>query len=109
MLNDLAEAIRRWTEKKEKSKVSAKTARRERHLHLLLQLSTMRTWSKKTNKRLTAFSADFGGKCGIYGMCDTEPSEGERLVRQLWHYTSFYRGKKQAKQVQRCACSRSFF
>ena len=22
-------------------------------------------------------------------MCDTEPTEGERLVRQLWHYTPF--------------------
>ena len=39
--------------------------------------------------KLTAFSADFGGTCGIYGMCDTEPTEGERLVRQLWHYTPF--------------------
>ena len=33
--------------------------------------------------KLTAFSADFGGRCGIYGLCDTEPTEGERLV-QLW-------------------------
>ena len=39
--------------------------------------------------KLTAFSADFGGRCGIYGVCDTEPAEGERLVRQLWHYTPF--------------------
>ena len=39
--------------------------------------------------KLTAFSADFGGRCGIYGVCDTEPTEGERLVRQLWHYTPF--------------------
>ena len=23
--------------------------------------------------KLTAFSADFGGRCGIYGVCDTEP------------------------------------
>ena len=22
-------------------------------------------------------------------VCDTEPTEGERLVRQLWHYTPF--------------------
>ena len=33
-------------------------------------------------------------------MCDTEPTEGERLVRQLWHYTPFT-VKKPAKQVQR--------
>ena len=39
--------------------------------------------------KLTAFSADFGGRCGIYGVCDTEPTEGERLVRQLWHYMPF--------------------
>ena len=35
--------------------------------------------------KLTAFSADFGGRCGIYGVCDTEPT----LVWQLWHYTPF--------------------
>ena len=57
--------------------------------------------------KLTAFSADFGGRCGIYGVCDTEPTEGERLVRQLWHYTPFT-VKKPAKQVQRVACSGSF-
>ena len=31
--------------------------------------------------KLTAFSADFGGRCGIYGVCDTEPAENERLGR----------------------------
>ena len=35
------------------------------------------------------FVADFGGRCSIYGVCDTEPTEGERSVRQLWHYTPF--------------------
>ena len=58
--------------------------------------------------KLTAFSTDFGGRCGIYGVCDTEPTEGERLVRQLWHYTPFT-VEKPAKQVQRVACSGSFF
>ena len=25
--------------------------------------------------KLIAFSADFGGRCDIYGVCDTEPTE----------------------------------
>ena len=55
---------------------------------------------------LTAFSADFGGRCGIYGVCDTEPIEGERLVGQLWHYTPFT-VEKTSKTGP--ACSGSFF
>ena len=41
-----------------------------------------------------------GGRCGIYGVCDTEPAEGERFVRQ-WPLHAFYPGKNQQKQVQR--------
>ena len=58
--------------------------------------------------KLTPFSADFVGRSSICGVCDTKPTEGERLVRQLWHYTPFS-VEKPAKQVQRVACSGSFF
>ena len=82
----------------------------------LTLLSPMRIWFawhaqyfwQSWCEKLTAFSVDFGGRCGIYGVCDTEPTEGERLVRQLWHYTPFTE-EKTAKQIQRAACSGSFF
>ena len=35
--------------------------------------------------KMTAFSADFGAGA-VFTACVTE---GERLVRQLWHYTPF--------------------
>ena len=52
--------------------------------------------------KLTAFSADFGGKCSIYGVRDTEPTEGKRLVRQLWHYTPFT-VEKTSKAIAACS------
>ena len=39
--------------------------------------------------QVTPFSPDFGGRRRICGVCDSKPTEGERLVRQLWHYTPF--------------------
>ena len=38
-----------------------------------------------------AFSAYFAGRRGICGVCDSKPTEGERLVRHLWHYTAGFR------------------
>ena len=38
-----------------------------------------------------AFSASFPGRRSICGVCDSKPTEGERLVRNLWHYTAGFR------------------
>ena len=55
-----------------------------------------------------AFSAYFADRHSIPDLHDTKLTEGERLVRDLWHYTPFSGGKT-AKQVQRVAFSGSFF
>ena len=55
-----------------------------------------------------AFSAYFAGRHSIPDLRDTKLTEGERLVRHLWHYTPFS-VEKPAKQVQRVAFSGSFF
>ena len=36
-----------------------------------------------------AFSAYFAGRHSIPDLHDTKLTEGERLVRHLWHYTPF--------------------
>ena len=40
-----------------------------------------------------AFSAYFAGRRSIPDLHDTKLTEGERLVRHLWHYTPFSVGK----------------
>ena len=40
-----------------------------------------------------AFSAYFAGRHSIPDLRDTKLTEGERLVRHLWHYTPFSVGK----------------
>ena len=42
-----------------------------------------------------AFSAYFAGRHSIRDLHDTKLTEGERLVRHLWHYTPFSVGKNQ--------------
>ena len=44
--------------------------------------------------KLTAFSADFGGKCSIYGVCDTEPTR-VTFSTTVVALHAFYRGKNQ--------------
>ena len=45
-----------------------------------------------TVRKLTAFSADFGGRCGIYGVYDTEPTE-DAFSTTVVALHDFYRGK----------------
>ena len=42
--------------------------------------------------KLTAFSADFGGRCGIYGVYDIEPTE-DAFSTTVVALHDFYRGK----------------
>ena len=44
-------------------------------------------------RQCEAFSAYFAGRHSIPDLRDTKLTEGERLVRHLWHYTPFSVGK----------------
>ena len=49
--------------------------------------------SKNCFTTCEAFSAYFAGRHSIPDLHDTKLTEGERLVRHLWHYTPFSVGK----------------